>query len=265
MAEVEAIGGWLKDADSGLDRAYRRLEDIAAAAFDPRRLAYFEDYRTRYFHAPLIPGQGVEPILETLARHGCAPNHWIDLGAGVTTLFWAIGVNAPRAVAVSDLVPEALEVLSRFKASNELPRCYTDALRLVGRSATDFEAVRRLDWTYHVMDCLAPWSIPGAEGGFDLVSAIGCFGLAASPAHYARAFSAAARNLSIGGRLVGVDWIRSALFVEREGHDNSYLGEALTAECGAHARLTPLNLATVRIAGDDFYDSLIVWAFEHEG
>jgi hypothetical protein len=263
MPEVEAIGGWLKDADAGLDRRYRRLEDIAD--LDPQRVAYFEDYRARYFHAPLIPGQGVESILETLVRHGGAPNRWIDLGAGVTTLFWAIGVNAPRAVAVSDLVPEALQVLSRFKASDELPPCYADALRLVGRSAADFEAVRRLDWTYHVMDCLAPWSIPGADGGFDLISAIGCFGLAASPVHYARAFAAAAGNLTAGGRLVGVDWIRSALFVEREGHDNRYLGEDLAVECGAAAGLKPLNLATVAIAGDDFYDSLIVWAFAREG
>jgi len=112
------------------------------------------------------------------------------------------------------------------------------------------------------MDCLAPWSIPGAEGGFDLVTAIGCFGLAASPAHYARAFAAAAGNLARGGRLIGVDWIRSALFVEREGHDNGYLGAGLSAECGARARLKPLSLATLRIAGDDFYDSLIIWAFE---
>jgi hypothetical protein len=260
MAEVEAIGGWLRDADDGLDRRYRRLEEVAA--LDPERVAYFEDYRTRYFHSALIPGQGVEPILETLARHGGAPNSWVDLGAGVTTLFWAIGVNAPRTVAVCDLLPEALHVLSRFKASDELPPCYADALRLVGKSARDFEAGRRLDWSYHVMDCLAPWSIPGADHGFDLISAIGCLGLAASPALYARAFSAAARNLAVGGRLVGVDWIRSALFVEREGHDNSYLGEALTAECGARATLKPLSLATGSIAGDDFYDSLIVWAFE---
>jgi hypothetical protein len=262
MAEVEAIGGWLKDADLGLDGRHRRLEDIAA--FDPRRLAYFEDYRTRYFHASLIPGQGVEPILETLACHGGAPNHWVDLGAGVTTLFWAIGVHAPGAVAVCDLVPEALHVLSRFKANDELPPCYADAMRLVGKSARDFEAVRRLDWTYHVMDCLAPWSIPGADHGFDLISAIGCFGLATSPTLYADAFAAAAGNLAPGGRLIGVDWIRSALFVEREGHDNRYLGEALAAECGAEARLKPLSLATVRIAGDDFYDALIVWAFERE-
>jgi hypothetical protein len=262
MPEVEAIGGWLKDADAGLDRRYRRLGDIAT--LDPQRVAYFEDYRTRYFHAPLIPGQGVEPILETLARHGGAPNRWIDLGAGVTTLFWAIGVNAPRAVAVSDLVPEALAVLSRFKMSDELPPCYADALRLVGKSAMDLEAVRRLDWSYHVMDCLAPWSISAEHGGFDLISAIGCFGLAASPALYARAFAAAAGNLARRGRLVGVDWIRSALFVEREGHDNRYLGERLAAECGAAAGLKLLDLATVPIAGDDFYDSLIVWAFERE-
>ncbi len=263
MPEIEAIGGWLKEAEGGLDRRYRRLEDVAT--LDPQRVAYFEDYRTRYFHASLIPGQGVETILETLARHGGAPSRWIDLGAGVTTLFWAIGVNAPRAVAVCDLVPEALHVLSRFKASDEWPPCYADALRLVGKSPPDLEAIRRLDWTYHVIDCLAPWSIPGADQGFDLISAIGCFGLAASPALYARAFAAAARNLAIGGRLVGVDWICSALFVEREGHDNRYLGEALAAECGARARLKPLNLATAPIAGDDFYDALVIWAFEREG
>jgi SAM-dependent methyltransferase len=260
MPEIEAIGGWLKDADESLDRRYRRLEDIAPAAFAPERLAYFEDYRARYFNDALIPGQGVEPILETLARHGGAPNHWVDLGAGVTTLFWAIGVNAPRAVSACDLVPEALHVLSRFKASEELPPCYEDALRLMDRSRADFDAVRRLDWTYHVVDGLAPWSIPG--GGIDLITAIGCFGLAASPALYLQAFAAAAANLAPGGRLIGVDWIRSALFVEREGHDNRYLGDALTAECGARATLKPLSLATVSIAGDDFYDSLIVWAFE---
>jgi SAM-dependent methyltransferase len=262
MPEVEAIGGWLKDADEALDRRYRRLEEVAL--LDPQRVAYFEDYRTRYFHSALIPGQGVEPILETLARHGGAPNRWVDLGAGVTTLFWAIGVNAPGAVAVCDLVPEALHVLSRFKASDELPPCYADALRLVGKSARDFEAVRRLDWSYHVMDGLAPWSIPSFDDGFDLISAIGCFGLATSPALYARGFAAAARNLAVGGRLIGVDWIRSARFVEREGHDNSYLGEALAAECGSRAGLKPLSLATAPIAGDDFYDALIIWAFQRE-
>ena len=48
MPEIEAIGGWIKDADAGLDRSYRRLQQIGRLA--PERLRYFEDYRSRYFN-----------------------------------------------------------------------------------------------------------------------------------------------------------------------------------------------------------------------
>jgi len=261
VPEIEAIGGWIKDADAGLDRSYRRLEQVGR--LDPERLRYFEDYRSRYFNDRLMPGQGAEEILSALRDHGGRPAHWIDLGAGVTTLFWAIGLEAaPGAVSVCDLVPEALHVLTAFKDGDETPPCYREAMALVGRPETQFEALRRRPWTCHVFDCLRPWPAgPGRAGGYGLISAIGCFGLSPDADRYAGAFAAAAANLAPGGRFIGADWVRSGLLIDREGHDNRYVSPALTAACAERAGLSTLALDRVPIAGDPYYDSVTVWAF----
>jgi hypothetical protein len=261
-ANVEAIGGWLKDADAHLERTYRRLQDIDPATMNPEHLAYFEDYRTRYFNDRLIHGRGVEEILETLTCFSSTPEHWIDLGAGVTTLFWSIGVNKPKSVSACDIVPEALHILSAFKSSDELPPCYIEAMQLVGRSMKDLQATRSLPWNFHIVDCLSPWSIPGHTDGFDLITAIGCFGLASGKDGYASAFSAAASNLRPTGRLVGVDWVRSATFIAQEGHDNRYVGSDLAIDCARSQGLTILSISDVTIAGDPYYESLVIWAFE---
>lgn len=267
MSDVrtEAVGGWLKDEDCRMGRDYRRLGDIPVQALNAEHIAYFEDYRRRYFNDCLVPGQGAEDILDALKRHGGAPKHWIDLGGGVTTLFWSIGVNKPRAISVCDLVPEALHVLSAFKASSELPKCYRDALYLVGRKLSEFEATRTMLWNFHVMDCLNTWSLPDVNATYDMITAIGCFGLATGADGYERAFLAAAKRLALGGKLIGADWIRSNAFVKKEGHDNRYLGEDLALRCALHANLVPLCIKRVTIAGDPYYDAVIVWAFHHDG
>ena len=260
-APVEAIGGWLKDDDPAMDRRYRRLADIGSDSLKAEHLAYFEENLDRYFNDRLIPDQGVEEILEALRDHGGRPARWIDLGAGVTTLFWSIGVNAPQRVFACDLVPEALKVLSSFKDSGRVPPCYTDALALMARSKAEFEAPRRAAWSYHVFDCLNAWRVPGEAEGFDLVSVIGCLGLASDPAGYETAFRAAADNIAAGGRLVGADWIRSSMFVATEGHDNRYLSPVLTEGCAARLGLTRLQVDRVQIQGDPYYDAVIVWAY----
>ncbi|RVG77997.1 hypothetical protein [Sinorhizobium meliloti] len=263
MSEIplEAIGGWLKDEDSRLDRTFRRLGDIPTDTLNREYIAYFEDYRHRYFNDRLLPGQGVEEILQALRQHGGTPRRWIDLSAGVTTLFWSIGVNRPDAVCACDLVPEALHVLAAFKAGSELPQCYRDALAITGKSESEFNRTRSMHWDFHVMDCLKPWTSPTERSGYDLITAIGCFGLARGPKDYEEAFAAAAKQLAPGGRLIGVDWIRSQTFIEKEGHDNSYLSSALTARCAWRAALTLLEASPVAIADDPYYDSLIVWAY----
>jgi hypothetical protein len=258
---VKALGGWLKDADADLCRNYRRLQDIDTTHLDPQRLSYFEDYRARYFNDRLIPNQGVEEILTALDEYGGRHCRWIDLGAGVTTLFWSIGVKAPEEVAACDLVPEALHVLATFKEKDELPPCYREALTMLGRSDADFDATRNLPWTYHVVDCLSPWTVPGRVNRYDLITAIGCFGLAPDAKRYSAAFAAAAKNLSPSGRLFGADWIRSGPFIDMEGHENRFLGPALATECARKEGLSTLYVHQVSIVGDPYYDYVVVWAF----
>lgn len=258
---TEAIGGWIRSAEAELPRHHRRLEDIDPSDFDPARLAYFQDYRQRYFNDRLIRGQGVEQIQDMLAQHGGRPLIWADLGAGVTTLFWSIGVVPGGEVCACDLVPEALQVLAELKESQEIPGCYADTLSYLGKTDHDLAAVRRRRWSYHVMDCLSPWAIPGRETGFDLVTAIGCFGLAANAVGYRAAFRAASARLAPSGRIAGADWIRSSRFMDIESHDNRYLSAGLVSATAAEHGLRPLAMEAVKIADDPYYDAVIVWAF----
>jgi len=134
-------------------------------------------------------------------------------------------------------------------------------MTLVGMSQAEFDTVRRRPWEFHLFDCIAPWSLPEYANGFDVVTAIGCFGLAQDQVHYASAFSAAAVNLRQGSRSVGADWVRSAAFIKREGHDNSYVSGSLTKRCGAECGLSLLNCTYVKIQSDPYYDAVLVWAF----
>jgi hypothetical protein len=258
---TEAIGGWIREADSALRRDHRLLEQVSPSDLSATRLAYFEDYRQRYFNDRLMPGQGVEEIQSMLVRYGGSPRSWADLGAGVTTLYWSIGVGPTGDICACDLVPEALHVLAGFKDSAELPPCYAETLSLLRKTPADLEEARQRRWSYHVMDCLAPWAIPGQDAGFDLVTAIGCFGLAADADGYRRAFHAACAALAPSGRLAGADWIRSARFIEMESHDNRYLSASLASDCAHEAGLHLLSVQEVRIADDPYYDAVIVWAF----
>ncbi len=258
---VEAVGGWLKEAEGKIERGHRRLIDISLDALNPEYMAYFEDYRSRYFNDKLMPGQGVEEILVALREHGETPDRWIDLGAGVTTLFWSIGVRNPGQIIACDLVPEALSVLSQFKDSNEMPPCYSEAMAIIDTTQAEFDITRQRTWDYHVFDCHAPWTLAEYSDGANLITAIGCFGIAPDSAHYAKAFKAAAQNVRAGGRFIGADWVRSAAFVESEGHNNGYVSSELTKRCGDDCGLKLLECTHVPIQGDPNYDSVLVWAF----
>ncbi len=265
VVQEQAIGGWIKQAGSGVREAHCRLDEIADP-LNSEYLAYFEDYRTRYFYDRLIEGQGVEVILECLSKHSGHPEHWMDLGAGVISLFWSIGVDADRlkTVHACDLVPEALQVLKTFKESDEVPQCYRDALALLNKPDTVLSDVRNAGWSYHVFDCLRTWSDHFGDLRHDLVTAIGCFGLSCGPAQYRQAFASAAHCLSPGGRFIGVDWVRSARFIAEEGHDNTYLDVDMIRGCGEAERLQLHSIEQVHIVGDPYYDRLIVWSFEND-
>jgi hypothetical protein len=256
-----AVGGWIKDHDGAAGRRYRELSEIQPASLDADRLAYFSDYRDRHFNESFLRGQGAEEIHRALAEHGGKPRRWADIGAGTTTAFWAIGLDEVREIHACDLIAEALVVLRDMVAVRHSTPCYRTALSLAGRDASHMAGVYDADWHYHVFDALAPWPAPIGAARFDLITAIGCFGLAKNPEQYVRAFAAAARQLQGGGRMIGADWVRSANFVAEEGHDNRYVSAGLIIDAARGAGLRQVALQTVAIVGDPYYDAVTNWAF----
>tara|TARA_B100000767_G_C19746335_1_gene528706 strand:+ start:1271 stop:2080 length:810 start_codon:yes stop_codon:yes gene_type:complete len=259
---IKAYGGWIKDAEPILNRNYRCLENHAAP-LEKDRIDYFEDYRTRYFYDRFFPGQGAEEILDTLSEFSGTPKSWIDIGSGVTSLFWGLAINTSLLTEIStcDLVPEALFVLKNFIYDDEIPPCYTDALKLLNKPVLQVNTLRNLNWSFHIFDCLKPWPEIMLNTRHDLVTAIGCLGLSKTEDDYRTAFAAVANQIAEGGKIVGADWIRSSSFIKDEGHDNSYISAELIEFCGRKYGLQKLRVQTVPILDDDYYDSVTVWAF----
>ena len=262
MADVDAVGGWIRDADSTLPRTYRNLINIPGDQLDTSRLAYFNDYRTRYFNDQFFPAQGTEEIFEALATTTTDCQRWLDIGAGVTSLFWSIGLDYIDSVDVCDLVPEALQILHDFVKNKETPPCYRKMLSILGKDDEYLCRIRELPWQFHVFDALqAPWPDVMKEKRYDIVSAIGCLGLSSGPDGYSVAFDEAVEHLSPAGRIVGADWIRSDLFITQEGHDNRYLGLPLSRKCAIKRNLIMLYENDVKIVGDPYYNTISIWGY----
>lgn len=91
---------------------------------------------------------------------------------------------------------------------------------------------------------------------------MGLFGLAPTPDAYIECFEHARPHLRDGGRIIGANWIRSPALVRADGHDNSYLSEALVAEGARRSCLEVLELKRREVRHDPHYDAVIVWAAE---
>lgn len=187
---------------------------------------------------------------------------WLDAGCAPTTLFWSIPLKAVCHIDCCDNRPEALKVLMDFIRSDEIPECYRVALERFGRNLDHLRKVRGAIRSFIVHDALRA---PLLAGRYDLVTAVGLLGLAPNAVGYKQAMINLASSLSPEGWLVGADWIRSALFRDPEGHDNSYLCEDLTRDAAAGAGFSVLRLVVSEIEGDPLYDKVIVWVIRREG
>jgi hypothetical protein len=236
------------------------LKELDDYHLDPDSTEYFQRYFTVYFQDEFIPGQGTEQVLDTLA--GLGPfRRWLDLGAGPSTLFWSLALADVRDIHCADASPEALTVLRDFvRGSGPPPRCYQQILRRYGRDEAHFQAMRSRVRGYHVFDVRNDWPDSFTEGDFDLVTEFGLFGLSKGPEAYRDCFHRLAAHMPAGGHAVGVDWIRSAEFIAKEKHDNTYLSEDLIRAAIWDAGLDLSRVEWCPIAGDDLYDALIVWS-----
>lgn len=242
-------------------RAGGTVEVQEFSGLDEARLETFRKYARRHFHDEFRAGQGTEDVLATLARFGQGGT-WLDLGAGPTTLFWSIPLSGVDSVACCDLMGEALKILYEFAKGHEVPRCYEQVMEMFGRGPDHLTDIKRRIRHYYTFDALGPWPEELRGQAYDLVTAMGLFGLAPNPQRYMRCFEYVRPHLRDGGRMIGANWIRSRTLVRAKGHDNSYLSEALVAEGARRADLEVLELKRVSVKHDPDYDAVIVWAAE---
>lgn len=267
MSETEALSGRLDDIGQSFDNetGFLRTRQPATLPADPARIAYFRQYLADYFNDAFVPGMGAEAILAALSDHGGTalgrPCRWLDLGAGTSTLFWSLALDAVHEIWAADVIPEALIVLDGFARASHVPPCYGDVMAMLGRPPDHLARMRRRMAGYLVFNALTTWPSAMAGERFDLITAFGTIGIMPDAASHGACIAEIARHLTPGGRIVGTDWIRSPAFIARDGHDNRYLDRPALEAAAGMAGLTLRHGMKLPIQGDPLYDHILIWAF----
>ncbi len=236
-----------------------RLADLDSASLDPARLAVFREYARQEYSGPFIHGMGSAEILQ-MARAFMSPGARLDVGSGTSALFWILATKGDIRTTATDVEPEALFVLRELASSpRPLPPCYYQAAELFGLSASHVDSLRQSIDSYLVFNALHPWPPELNTGGYDTVSAFGCFAIAGSQSAYLRCFQRAAQAVRAGGRIVGADWIRHEQLRKR---DYSFVAVPALRDIGKAAGLRTLHAEAVAIRGHELYSDVVLWAFE---
>ena len=259
LEQTDPVGGYLRDFGTSFVNA-TDARQLALSKFTPDRARadYFQRYLDEYYNAAFIYGQGTEHILDMAARH--APGgHWLDIGSGTSALFWATGMRDIKSVTCADLVPEALYVFDRFRASDAVPTCYEEALKIAKNSVSELTHTRSVDWRYHQCDVLNPWAAHFAGQHYDMITAYAIFGIAPNLAEYKACFKHLAAAARPDQMLLGADWIRSDDFVAYESHDNRYVSVEACKEAASEAGLEVVECEYYAVKGDPLYAGVVSW------
>lgn len=224
----------------------------------PERLCHHRAYAERYYAGELVPGLGLERLLELLAEHGTG-GAWIDLGAGPMTLLWAVAFPDVVSIAANDVDPEALVVLAERAATGIVPACYEDAARLLGRPPDAARKAGTLLRELFAFDVFRPWPTELSCRRFDLVTAMGTFGLAAGPRDFVEPYVHLRAHLRPGSVVLGANWIRSRTLAQRTGIGNAWLDTRAVEHAAAATALRLIFVERVAIDGDEDYDAVIAW------
>ena len=242
---------------------YERSESMKTV-MDIQRLQSFRGYHEKYYNQAFQSGQGTEQILKLLANCDFKGD-WLDLGCGTNTLFWAIPLlkKAICSITVSDLYPEALHVLGEFKDSADISPCYKQVMQMFEVSVAEISNFRKRDWNFVCMNALQPWTELSHQT-FDLITQLGCFGVAPMPEDFLSAVIFAVRHLRSNGVLVSANWKRSDVYVSQYGGDNSYLSPQLIETlASADSDWQILYNEKILIANDPLYDFVLLWAVKN--
>lgn len=226
---------------------------------DASRISQYEEYLRSNYYDRLVAGQGVEEIYALLSD-APAVETWLDVGCGVTTLFWSLGLDRASRIICADMYPEALHVLRRFVGGLEIPPCYRDAALL--RSKEEPFWARQIDWSYIAFDAFYPWPFPA--NSFDLVSQFGCFGVAPDARVFSNAVAHATRVLKPGGRLIGANWRRRATESSWSwGGANRFIDQCLLQQAVEGTGCHLVSGSLVRLSSKT-YDAVLVWSMEKQ-
>ena len=231
-------------------------------SIDEAKLEYFQRYADSYFNGDFIEGQGAEELLCSALRHQPVGNY-LDLGSGPTGLFWCLPLSNATTITFSDVICEALTVLSQFRDQKNYPVCYQQVMDLLDLPQEQLAHVFETPAQFAVFDCFSVWPEFLKEHSFSRISAYGVLSICRDATHYRNAVAQIAENLPIGGVFIGADWIRHAKYKQAEdGTDTSFLNENIIREALIMGQLRIQELETLSIVGDPLYGQIIHWVAE---
>lgn len=257
-----AVTGWLRDAGASFDnkRDFANLRSLSSEHLDESRVAYFESYLDEYFSGEFRTGQGTEHILGFLAKYG-AGGRWLDIGAGTTTLFWALPLDRVETIVAADIVPEALVVLREFCKRKDPPACYRQVMNIFNKDHEHFSRMCESLTDYYAFDIFQDWPADVAKAGpFDMVTAFGVLGLGGSPETYKRCVENLSSRLARDGVFIGANWVRSRELNDRDPVETAYIDQGFIELVLDENGLELLELKEEKITGDPLYQSVLLWA-----
>ena len=257
---AEDVTGWIPETTRDFDNKIDGFEitDGLQPRLDERRLRYFQIYAEKNFNGPLEPGLGVEDVFSLVAACGRV-SHWLDLGAGTSSLFWAAAVEDCQSVTAVDASAEALMVLKGIVEERRMPQCYRDALSLQGRHPDHLLRIAERPWRYLVLNFVDDWPKWEAEKRYDLITGFGCFGIDSGAPHFRRSVEVAGRRLALGGHIVGANWLRTRRSIETEGYDTSFLTPDFIEVVFAENDLLVDSAKIIPIKANERHEAMLVW------
>lgn len=218
-------------------------------------------YFSKYYNDSFRREQGTEQIIDLLSSVKKI-NTWLDVGAGSTTLFWSLFLKNVKSISCAEVSPEPLKILHDFAISKRIPVCYNDAMNRYKIESTYLAIMRKRIKQYFIFDALTYW--PSQLKRFDLITAIGLFGLAKSKKEYVACFKYPKKHLTRKGIFIGANWIRSSKYIKQYGGDNSYLCKNLVKIAAKKYSYTIISLKKITIKNDPFYDAVVLYGLQNE-
>lgn len=228
---------------------------------DKTKLSYYESYFENNFNSHFEYNLGSDIILNHIANVETA-NNWIDLGAGASTLFWALPLKTVKNIYCNEVTIEPLYVLNReILNKKELPICYYDVLDIYGHSRLHTDYLKSRMTHFYIFDVMGEWSIN--QVSFDLITQFGTFGLSKDKETYIKCMNNAFANLSVGGHMIGANWILKERYAKERGIHNHYLDTSIVDRFAKDEKCVVIDNQIVNIV-DNNYKGVLIWHLKKE-